>query len=111
MAVRLMFFDSLHIDLTILFYFWAGASLIRHSPTVRKWVIGFSGLMVFASLALALWAVAVGTEGMTVTIGRTIDNPPVGYVIGVAIILTIVAGVPFVLLLTSQAREEFARDK
>ena len=107
MAVDLLFFDRLHVDLSFLFFFWAGASLKRHSPTARRWVIGISGLAMFATLVMGLWAVTVGTSAITVTMGRRIDNPPIGYVAGVVSFLLLVAGIPFVLLLTRQARIEF----
>lgn len=109
MAVDLLFFDRLKIDLSFVFFFWAGASLIRHSPTARKWVIGISGLAVFVSLAMVVCAVTVGTDAMTVTIGRRIDNPPIGYVLGVMSFFFLVAGIPLVLLLTRQAGNEFTR--
>jgi len=110
MAVDPFFFDRLHIDLSFVFFFWAGACLIRHSPTARKWVIGISGLAIFASLAMALYAVTVGTDAMTVTIGRRIDDPPIGYVVGVVSFLVLSAGIPLALLLTRQARNEFTSD-
>jgi hypothetical protein len=109
MAVDLLLFDQLKIDLSFVFFFWAGAALIRHSPTARKWVIGVSGLAIFLSLVMVLYAVTVGTDAMTVTIGRRIDNPPIGYVLGVMSFLVLIAGIPLVLLLTRQARNEFAR--
>jgi len=110
MMVDLLFFDRLHLDLSFIFFYWAGACLIRHSPTARKWVIGVSGLAVIICFGLLLYAVTVGTDGMTVTIGRRIDNPPIGYVVGVVAFLVLVAGGPLALLLTQQAKNEFSRN-
>jgi len=109
MVVELVFFDRLDIDLSFIFLFWASAYLIRHSPTARKWVIAVSGLAIFVSVALVVLGVVVGTEGMSVTIGRRIENPSLGHVVAVASLLVIMAGIPFTLLLTRQAKREFTR--
>ena len=107
--VDAVFFDQLNIDLSFVFLFWAGAYLIRHSTTARKWVVGVSGLAILVCLAIVVYAVAFGTEGIYVSLWRPIENPSLGQVWGVASFLGIIAGIPFVLLLTPQARREFIR--
>ncbi len=112
MAVNLVFFSRLQIDLSFPFLLWAGSCLVRHSPTARKWVIGISGfflvILVFVS-AMSVFAVVAGTEGMSVRMmGRQIDNPSVWHVLAVASLVGLLPGIPFVLLLTRQARREFA---
>ena len=111
MVVNALFFVRFQFDLSFVFLFWAGACLIRHGPTARKWVIAISGLHVFACFAVLLYTLIAGTDGMTAAIGRRIiENPPVGYVAGVVSCLALLAGIPFVLLLTRQARNEFTGD-
>ena len=107
-AVHLVFFDQLHIDLSFVFLFWAGACLMRHSPTARKWVIGISCLFISVCVAMILCAVYFGTSSMTVLMGRLIDNPSVGQVTGAWSFTMLLAGIPL-LLLTRQARNEFSQ--
>lgn len=109
MIVDAVFFDQLIIDLSFVFLFWAGAYLISHSTTARTWVVGISGLAILVCLAIVVYAVTFGPEGIYVSLWRPIDNPSLGQVLGVASFLGIIAGIPFVLLLTSQAKREFIR--
>jgi hypothetical protein len=71
-------------------------------------VIGVSGLVIFGSLALLLYGATVGIAAMSVTAAwRRIENPPIRCVAEVTSLLVLLAGIPLVLLLTRQARDEF----
>ena len=99
---------SLVVDLSVILMFWAGAHLIKHSPTARKWTLGVTGFVLVTLLVLTVYVVIVGTDGMVVTVGKRIDDPPLGLVFAIAGVLMTVVGLPFVLLLTPQAKREFS---
>jgi hypothetical protein len=47
-----IFFDSLYIDVSPFFLFWAASALKRRSPTARKWVLAVA---VFRSAFSSSW--------------------------------------------------------
>ncbi|MGI9457289.1 MAG: hypothetical protein ACR2NU_12065 [Aeoliella sp.] len=108
MVIHPIVFDRVHLDLSFIFSFWAGEEIRQYNPTARKWVIGISGLVIVVLIAMAIQTILVGTEGMPVTIGRRIENPPLHYALAVDSFFVIVAGIPFALLLTRQAKSEFS---
>ena len=107
MIVWPIFFDNLHIDLSFILFFWAASHLIRHHSTARKWTVGITGFTA-ATIALTLgYAAIAGTDGMTVSFGTRIEDPPFWMVAAVAGVLLILIAIPLGLLLTPQARQEF----
>jgi hypothetical protein len=109
MIISPIFFDSFHLDLSVIFLFWAAAYLMQHDPTARKWTIGVCAFALALVVGMFIYAAVAGTEGMTVTIGRRIDNPSLGQVAVVSLIFAALAGLPLVLLLTPKARREFGQ--
>src|SRR4051794_12318866 len=98
-----IFFDSLHIDLSPIFLFWAASALKRRSRTARKWVLALAGLTLGVLVLMLLWAVVAGTDGMTVSYGRgQIKNPALWQVAVVAIPVAAVIGVPFAILMSER---------
>jgi hypothetical protein len=109
MLARLMLSHGMFIDLSFIFFYWAGVYLKRHSPTARKCVLGVSWLFVAAAIAMMLVAVFFGTKSMTVYIGiDQIRAPSIVEVFGVAALGVVLAGIPGVLLMTRRARNEFS---
>ncbi len=109
MFAGLLLSRGMHIDLSFIFFYWAGVYLKRHSPTARKWVLGISWLFVAAAMAMPLIAAFTGTDSMTVRIGLDrIQYPSIVQVFGVASIGALLAGIPGVLLLTRRAKWEFS---
>ena len=109
MVVSLIFFDRLHIDFSFILLFWAASHLTRHNPTARKWTIGLTGFCVGLMALLLLYAAIAGTDGMTVTLGRRIENPSFLHVAVVGAISLALLGIPLGLLLTPKARREFGQ--
>jgi hypothetical protein len=107
MIIRPIFFDTLYIDVSFIFLFWAAAYLIKHHPTARKWTIGVCGLYLAALVAMFVYAAIAGTQRMTVLLGTRIEHPSLGQVAAVACLSAVLVGFPFALLLTPQARREF----
>jgi len=100
--------ERLHIDLTFLLWFWAGSHLRRHNPTARRWTLGMSGAGL-GLLALAyVYALAAGTEKMTVHWGSAIKNPSLAQVAAILAVFAVIIGTPCALLLTRRAKEEFS---
>src|SRR5688572_5111444 len=50
-----IFFNTLHIDLSPIFLFWAASALKRRSRTARKWVLALAGLMLGVLAIILLW--------------------------------------------------------
>jgi hypothetical protein len=111
MFVQLVLFDVAILDPSFVFWYWGGASLSRHSPTARVCVAGASLLIIVACVITMLWATLVGTESIHGAIGRREFYPTPGAVVGIALIVVLAAAFPLVLLLTRQARREFARNE
>jgi hypothetical protein len=109
MIISPIFFDALHIDLSFIFLFWAAPYLIKHHPTARSWAIGVCGFLLAGLVAIFVYATIAGTQGMTVTIGTRIESPSLWHVAAVNCVLAVLVGLPFALLLTPQARQEFQR--
>ncbi|HEU4338438.1 MAG TPA: hypothetical protein VFS19_00080 [Planctomycetota bacterium] len=104
----LIFNDRLHLDLTFLLWFWAGYHLRRHHPTARRWTLGVSGAGL-GLLALGFaYALAAGTEKMTVRLGSEIKNPSLGQVAAALAIFAVIIGTPAALLMTRRAKREFS---
>ena len=106
-VIAAVYYDEGQFDISFIFVFWAGAALVRHSPTARKWVIGVTGFVVLSCAAMATIAVVCGTEGWYLVRWRTIDDPSLGQVLSNLALVAVVAGAPLVLLLTPRARREF----
>jgi uncharacterized integral membrane protein len=111
MIVEPIFFDSLDIDLSPIFLFWAASALKRRSQTARKWVMIIAGFLLSLIVLGLLWAVFGGTDGMTVSYGpRRIENPTLGQVAAFAVTFAAVVGVPFAVLMSERARRQFRGD-
>src|SRR4051794_25318888 len=103
-----IFFDSLHIDLSPIFLFWAASALKRRSQTARKWVLAFAGLTLGILALMLIWAMVAGTNGMTVSFGTgRIKDPALWQVAAVAVLIALVVGVPFAVLMSERARRQF----
>lgn len=109
MAASVLFFQTLVIDVSFIFFLWAGAYLMKHHPTARKWVIGVSALCVILSVAVIFDALVLGTDSVLVIIGRAVDDPALLHVVGIAACFILIASTPLILLLTRQAKNEFSR--
>lgn len=104
-----IFFDSLRIDLSPIFLFWAASALKRRSQTARMWVLALAGLTLGVLVLMFVWAVVAGTDGMTVSFGAgRIKNPALWQVAAVAVPITAVVGVPFAILMSERARRQFS---
>ena len=102
-----IFFDSLHIDLSPIFLFWAAWALKRRSNTARKWVLALAGLTLGILVLMLIWAVVAGTIGMTVSFGTgQIRNRALWQVAAVAALIAVLVGVPFAVLISE--RRQFA---
>jgi hypothetical protein len=111
MIVEPIFFDSLDIDLSPIFLFWAASVLKRRSQTARQWVLALAGLLLSFIVLGLLWAVIGGTDGMTMSYGpRRIENPALWQVAAVAVPFAVVVGVPFAVLMSERARRQFRGD-
>jgi hypothetical protein len=109
MLVDWLVFGRDWLDLNFIFLFAAGVALRAHSNVARRWVIGISAVVVVSCIGTTVTAFLYGTEGMSLRVWRRIDNPTFSDVVVVSIVLLVLAGVPLVLLLTRQARLEFAK--
>jgi hypothetical protein len=106
-----IFFDSMHIDLSPIFLFWAASALKRRSRTARKWVLALAGLTLGVLVLMFVWAVVAGTNGMTVYFGTgRIENPALWQVAVVAVPVAVVVGVPSAVLVSERARRQFHGD-
>lgn len=108
MIAEPIFFDSLHIDFSPIFLFWAASALKRRSSTARMWVLVLAGLTLGAIILTLAWATIAGTDGMTVSFGfARIKNPALWQVAAVAVSLAVVVGVPFAVLMSDRAWRQF----
>ena len=107
MIISPIFFDRFHIDFSFILLFWAAGNLVRHNPSARKWTIGITGFSVAAIALMLVYAAIAGTDGMTVSFGARIEDPPFWMVAGVAGLLLVLIAIPTCLLLTPKARREF----
>lgn len=104
-----IFFDSLHVDLSPIFLFWAASALKRRSRTARKWVLALAGLTLGVLVLMLVWAVIAGTDGMTISFGAgRIDDPALWQVAVVAVPIAAVVGAPFAVLMSERARRQFS---
>ena len=107
MIISPIFFDSFHIDFSFILLFWAAGHLIRHNPTARRWTVGITGVSAAAIALMLGYAAIAGTDGMTVTFGTRVEDPPFWMIAGVAGVLLVLLATPLCLLLTPKARQEF----
>lgn len=107
MVISPIFFDRVHVDFSFVLLFWAAGHLIRHNPTARKWTVGLTGFSVAVLVLMLGYAVISGTDGMTVTFGAPVEDPPLWMVAAIAGVLLALIAIPFCLLLTPKARQEF----
>jgi hypothetical protein len=108
MIVTPIFFDSLSLDPSFIFYFWAARALKRHSPIARAWVLGLGGLGLAICLIFLAIAIFHGTGGMTISLGRPIHHPAMWQVLVAFSVASTVIGIPFFVLLSKPARHQFA---
>lgn len=103
-----IFFDSFYLDLTFVFLFWGASALKRHSSRGRKWVLWISGLYMAIGVIGLLYAAVFGTVGMSISIGhRHIEHPAFWQLLIVAAPLLAIPAVPFLVLRTATARQQF----
>ena len=103
-----IFFDSLHLDLSPIFLFWAASSLKRRSSTARRWVLAIAGLTLGVLILMLVWAMVWGTNGMTVSLGTgEIKNPALWQVVAGVVPIGVLVGVPFAVLMSERARRQF----
>ena len=102
-----IFFDRFNLDLSAIVLLWAAKYLIRHSPTARDWTLAICWLNLVAILLMIFAVLVFGTGSTTLTIGQTIQNPPVFYVILFAIGLAVLPAIPAWLLMSPEAKIEF----
>lgn len=100
---------GVHIDLTCILYFVLGHYLIRHHHVARILTLVLTGLLLATVFGLVCYGTLVTTAGMAIEFGPVeIGDPTVGQLLMVAAVMLVLIGGPFVLLLTPQARREFA---
>lgn len=97
-----------YVDVSFIFLFWTAAALKRHSRTARAIVIGVCGFLLACLLVVLAKGIFFGTGGITVSFGRRYENPPLWMLLVVAAILAVLAGIPFLVLLSAPARRQFA---
>src|SRR3954463_15422736 len=86
-----IFFDSVHIDLSPIFLFWAASALKRRSRTARKWVLALAGITLGLLVLMLVWSIVAGTNGMTVSLGSgRIENPALWQVAAVAVPIAVI---------------------
>ena len=107
MVLEPIFSKSLSVNPSFIFMFWAGAYLIKHHPTARKWTIGVCALILASGVAFFLYAALAGTDRMWVTFVRRIEHPSLWEIAAVLCVVFVVAGLPLALLLTAKAKREF----
>lgn len=104
-----IFFDSLHIDVSPIFLFWAASALKRRSRAARKWVLAVTGLLLGTLLLMLLVALFKGTHGMTLSYGAgTMKDPALWQLAAFVLPMAAVLGVPFAVLMSEHARWQFA---
>jgi uncharacterized membrane protein YhfC len=100
---------SFNLDLSFIFLLWAASAVRRHSPLARKWVLIVCGFGLILCGLLVVQSFAIGTTHITVNFFRPIHNPSRWQVLGVSFVIAIVTGIPFCILLSHKARQQFAR--
>ena len=106
-----IFFDHFNLDISALVLLGAAECLIRHSPAARNWTLVICWLNLVVILFMIFAVLVFGTGNMTLTIGQTIQNPPVLYVIFFAAGLAVLPAIPAWLLMTPEAKIEFGVKK
>ena len=109
MAIEIIFRDSLQIDFSCVFLFWAASALQRHSPIARKWVLAISVFGVVVVLAMLVFAATAGTAHLSISVfGKRVKNPALWQVAMVCAPIWLAAAVPFFVLISRRARRQFA---
>lgn len=103
-----IFFDSLSIDLTFIFLFWAASALKRRSQTARKWVLGVLWFSLGLLLLVLAWSAWFGTAGLRLSIGyHQIESPALWILAAYCFAVGAVLSVPFGILMSRRARIQF----
>lgn len=108
MVIAPIFFDYWYFDFSFVLLLWAASHLIRHNPTARSITIWTCGLCVVAIVGILIYAGVLGADAITIRLGKPIENPSFFLIAVVAGIMLVAVGIPLALLLTPQARQEFA---
>lgn len=107
-VVNWIFFHTGYFDCSFMVLYWAAPYLIKHRPAARKWTIGVCGLLLAGLVAIFVYAVMGGTQGMFVELlGKKIEHPSLWQVGVVLSMVGVLVAIPLILLLTPQARREF----
>ena len=107
-AYKMIVNNSLHIDLTFPFCFWAGHRLKKHCGTMRIWVLTLSFVYVLAMI-LAFGYLAI-TDSLHVDL-RSLATGPWSPALGLSLLTcagSVLKPFPFLLLLTPRAQREFS---
>lgn len=107
MALAWMLYDRLEFNITFVLLFWAGGPLKKHNPTARIWTLWFAGLAILVFVFLLVHSLIVGDHGARISLAQ-FSARQMAAVWGV---ILVGSGVPYGLLLTSQARREFGVEK
>jgi hypothetical protein len=103
-----IFFDRFILDLSPVILLLFASALKRHSSGARKLVLVFSGFGLLLCASLVVYALAFGTQHVTVHFGRPIHNPALWQVFLASGSAAVVVGVPFAVLLSPRARRQFS---
>lgn len=111
--VRAIFYDALHVDASFALWLLLGTHLRKHSPSARKWTIGLTCIATFMCLVMMIIIVVMYSMGEPLGIIRfgeyVNDDPPLWMAMLEASVALLMVAVPLALLLTPQARREFAQ--
>ncbi len=93
----------------IILFFIGGRKLLEHNPKSRKWIIGFSGLVIALSIVLLFYTLFYDIPtGLRVWNYEITENIKPLTVYLLSMVAAIVFTSPFFLLRTKRALEEFA---
>lgn len=107
--VSAIFFDSLNIDFTFIFLFWAAYGLMKRSAVARKIVMVFSAILSLLIACLIVWKTFV-PGGVRIHIGQYgIYDPSPALLLLVGGLMILFVSVPFIVLMPARARREFER--
>jgi hypothetical protein len=105
-ALALMLGNQFNVNLTFLIFLWAAGHLKRHNETARKWTLRVTGALMAIVSMFPVFS-AVPHRHTVHLMGWSVEDPAFWQMAAVTGAGWVVLGVPFGLLLTPQAQEEF----
>lgn len=110
-VVDFFLFDSLRLDLIPLLLLIFGHNLVAHRSGARRAAIWLLSFILLVAVVMTLAAVFWGTENVSITLVREIEDPQLKHVLIFAGLVFVLFGTLLWLLLTPQAKYEFAKER